>query len=136
MAERILAEDILHETENVELSLPVNAAYISAAKQTAFSVAGRMGFDAQEQHDIKTAVSEACAYLIKGLAGGAAKAYTITFRLTGGHISISMSCPSGDITSFTDGDNNLQKIRYLVDHFEILNNGSVFEIAMSKNHNE
>lgn len=49
----------------IELGLPLNPAYVSAARLTASSIANRMGFDIEEIEDIKAAVSEACTYLIK-----------------------------------------------------------------------
>ncbi|NLK21780.1 MAG: histidine kinase [Epulopiscium sp.] len=49
----------------IELALPLNPAYVSAARLTASSIANRMGFDIEAIEDIKAAVSEACTYLIK-----------------------------------------------------------------------
>ncbi|HHW68249.1 MAG: serine/threonine-protein kinase RsbW [Epulopiscium sp.] len=49
----------------IELGLPLNPAYVSAARLTASSIANRMGFDIEDIEDIKAAVSEACTYLIK-----------------------------------------------------------------------
>lgn len=51
--------------ELIELALPINAAYVSAARLTSSSIANRMGFDIEDVEDIKAAVSEACTYFIK-----------------------------------------------------------------------
>ena len=47
----------MSNAESVELTLPINAAYISAARLTASSIANRLGFGIEEVEDIKTAVS-------------------------------------------------------------------------------
>ena len=49
----------------IELTLPLDAAYISAARLTSSSIANRMGFGIEEIEDIKTAVSEACTFVIE-----------------------------------------------------------------------
>lgn len=51
--------------EKIELNLPVNSAYVSAARLTASSISNRMGFKIEEIEDIKSAVSEACIFVIK-----------------------------------------------------------------------
>ncbi len=55
--------DVKHEL--IELALPINAAFVSAARLTASSIANRMGFDIEAAEDIKAAVSESCIYFIK-----------------------------------------------------------------------
>ena len=119
--------------ENIELALPVNAAYVSAAKQTAFSVAGRLGFDAQEADDIKTAVSEACVYIIKRQGTGT---YKITFSMSSDHIHIRLGCPSEKRVEPTNGDYSLPLIKSLMDSVDILDGEGVFEIVMSKKQGE
>ena len=93
-----------------------------------------MGFDAQETHDIKTAVSIACGGLVKELSNGAAKSYTITFGVASGHIVISMNCPAAELPDIRAVD-GLIRIRGLMDQFELINNGDSFEIVMCKHHN-
>lgn len=51
--------------DTIQLGLPLNPAYVSAARLTASSIANRMGFNIDDIEDIKAAVSEACTYLIK-----------------------------------------------------------------------
>ncbi|MDR1001263.1 MAG: ATP-binding protein [Clostridiales bacterium] len=51
--------------ECIQLSLPLNSAYVSAARLTSSSVANRLRFDTDEIEDIKAAVSESCTYIIK-----------------------------------------------------------------------
>ena len=115
--------------ENIELSLPINAAYITAARQTAFSVAGKLGFDAEETDDIKTAVSEACVYVIKRMSGRGG-AYKITFSVSSDFIYIRLSCPQTAYAAASD--RSLPLIESLMDEVEIRDKGGVFEIIMSK----
>jgi hypothetical protein len=133
-------EIMIRNKENVELSLPVNSAYINAARQTAFSVAGRLGFDAQEAYDIKTAVSEACEYLIRRLKDGAARAYKIVFEVFDDYMNIHMSCPSNlikkpDSHALADIP-NFSRIRRLMDYAEIKDDGEFISIVMSKRYND
>ena len=128
-------ENILSSFENIELALPANVAYVATAKQTAFSIAGRLGFDAMESHDIKIAVSEACAFLIKRLTGGG-KTYKITFSVSNWHIHIRLSCPSAELANCGSGDCSLTPIRSLMDEIDIIDCDGLFEIVMSKRHIE
>jgi len=130
-------EALITGSENVELSLPVNAAYVGAAKQTAFAVAGRLGFDAQEAYDIKTAVSEACGFLLKILKDVEIHAYTILFEVFEDRMNINISCPSAPLPqNDPDADYSLMRIQSLVDEAYIQNNGETIEIFMSKHNNE
>ena len=67
--------------ELIQLTMPVDAAYVSAARMTATSIANRMGFDINEIEDIKAAVSEACTLMIKHSAQNAQGAFTIVFSI-------------------------------------------------------
>ncbi|MCD8214681.1 MAG: hypothetical protein LUC97_03405 [Clostridiales bacterium] len=51
--------------DKIVLSLPLNSAYISAARLTASSIANRLGFSTAEIEDVKAAVSEGCTFIIK-----------------------------------------------------------------------
>ncbi|MCD8157926.1 MAG: serine/threonine protein kinase [Clostridiales bacterium] len=51
--------------DKIILSLPLNSAYISAARLTASSIANRLGFSTAEIEDVKAAVSEGCTFIIK-----------------------------------------------------------------------
>jgi len=46
--------------ENITLSLPSKAEYVSVARLTASVIANNMGFNIEEVEDIKVAVGEAC----------------------------------------------------------------------------
>ncbi|MCD7904848.1 MAG: hypothetical protein LUG24_04585 [Clostridiales bacterium] len=51
--------------DKIVLSLPLNSAYISAARLTTSSIANRLGFSTAEIEDVKAAVSEGCTFIIK-----------------------------------------------------------------------
>jgi len=71
-----------YNEDDIELKLPVNPAYVSAARLTASSIANRMGFNIEDIEDIKAAVSEACTYLIKRhYLSTQADVYKIVFSL-------------------------------------------------------
>ena len=118
--------------ENIELSLPVNAAYVSAARFTAQSIAGRIGFDAVEVEDIKTAVSEACTYIIKKLIV-ADTAFKITFMLELDYIEIHLSCgATGEKNDETDY--SMPMVRALMDNVRTELKEGLFELVMTKKH--
>ena len=66
----------------IQLSLPLNAAYVSAARLTASSVANRMGFSTDEIEDIKAAVSEACTFIIKKAPAVPTGNFVIQFHMS------------------------------------------------------
>lgn len=71
------------QNENIQLTLPINATYVSAARLTASSIAYRMGFGIDEVEDVKVSVSEALAYIIKKSPYNAKNHCVITFILSG-----------------------------------------------------
>jgi len=105
--------------ENIELLLPCNAAYVSAARLTASSIANRLKFALDEIEDIKAAVSEACTYIIKESSAVNKCEFKLTFLLLKDALTITISC------SFTIAEQNLENemgihmIRALMDSFEI-----------------
>jgi len=99
--------------ESIELTLPINAAYVSAARMTASSIANRMDFDIEEIEDIKSAVSEACAYVIKKAPprlGG----FKLTFTMQDGLMEIRISCEA-KIVSSGEEEISIRMIKALMD---------------------
>ena len=118
----------------IKLSFPVNAAYVSSARLTASSVANRMNFDIDEIEDIKTAVSEACTYIIKSLTNNVRSSFDITFVMGADSIEINISS-QGSIASVDPKDMSLMMIKAMVDEFEIKNSEkSCVTINMKKKH--
>lgn len=123
--------------EHIELSLPINAAYVSAARLTASSISQRMGFSIDEIEDIKAAVSEACTYIIKKSPPKSTKTYKITFCLQKDILEIDF-CLS-DIVLFSSDENEMSiiMIKALVDSLELLHDSKTLtSIKMFKTHKE
>lgn len=120
--------------ENIELSLPVNAAYVSAARLTASSIAGRLGFDADEIEDIKTAVSEACTYIIKKLTVYSNEPFKIIFFLRRNYLGVRLDVRAKSSRNGSKEDYALKMINALMDDVSITSENGAFNITMSKAH--
>jgi len=107
------------DRETITLSFPVNAAYVSAARLTASSIANRMGFDIDEIEDVKAAVSEACTYLIKKNAPGGDGVFGVDFQLEGGELEIHITSGSFLAVTAGDGDMGLMMIKALMDQLTL-----------------
>lgn len=96
--------NIKEKHDAIELMLPVDPAYVSAARRTAASVSERMGFTTESVEDIKVAVSEACNYIIKHSWHTGAEHFHIVFAMTDEKmLSISLK------TSFTQPTQELNE---------------------------
>ena len=126
----------MNSTDYIRLSFPVNPAYVSSARLTASSVANRINFDIDEIEDIKTAVSEACAYIIKRMAAFAGNNFEICFIPRNGEMSVEIVAKaSSGLNNFTDEEMGLMVIKALVDEFEITKPSSdKISITMLKKH--
>jgi len=122
--------------ENIRLSFPVNAAYVSSARLTASSIANRIHFDIDEIEDIKTAVSEACTYIIKRLAPSVKSNFEICFSPGENAIVVDIVA-LGEWLEETPDEMSLMMIKALVDEFTITQpeDGQI-SINMVKNHTE
>lgn len=101
--------------ENIQLSLPVNAAYVSAARLTASSIAFRMGFDIDDIEDIKAAVSEACTFIIKKSKPTIDNEFKISFTLKKGTLDIDIFLKESVNDISDDSEMSLIVIKALVD---------------------
>lgn len=119
--------------ENIELTLPVNAAYVSSARLTASSIANRLGFNIEEVEDIKAAVSEACTYIIKKASSNRVKVFKIHFIVQEGMLDIKINSKIKADIDEQDDEMSLVMIKALMDAIELSDNGG-FEIYMSKIH--
>ncbi len=88
----------------IELGLPVNPAYVSAARLTASSIANRMGFNIEDIEDIKAAVSEACTYLIKQNSQNRQSMFQIKFILKNKFLEIFISAKKDPSSTDSDED--------------------------------
>lgn len=130
-----MSKDALSQ-ENIELTLPVNAAYVSAARLTASSIANRMRFNIDEIEDIKVAISEACAYVIKKLPNDVNSSFKIEFHLNKGILDITLHTNSKIEKEDTEEEMSLLMIEALMDNFTIILGADHFTIKMTKNHKQ
>ncbi len=123
------------EKESIKLSLPVNAAYVSAARLTASSIANRIGFDIDEIEDIKAAVSEACTYIIKKLSQDKLLDYNINFHLFDKTLQIDIKIDSTLDLVEKDNEMSIMMIKALMDEISVdtVGNNATL-IKMVKNH--
>jgi serine/threonine-protein kinase RsbW len=123
--------------ENIELTLPVNAAYVSAARLTASSIASRLGFNIEEIEDIKAAVSEVCAYIIKKSCVGRASSFRIVFSMTDRLLEIRVSSDINAVPSDYEEEISLQMVKALMDTLILETPDQArIDLLMRKNHKE
>ena len=119
----------------IELTLPINAAYVSAARLTASSVSNRLGFSIDEIEDIKAAVSEACTYVVKYFSSKNEKNFCIKFKITENQIDIDLTVDAATKLSQDEDDMGLCMIKALVDKFELnFDENNYLKILMIKKH--
>ena len=123
-------------SEYIRLSFPVNPAYVSSARLTVSSIANRIRFDIDEIEDIKTAVSEACTYIIKQ-SSRTDDNFEICFIPKMGEMTVEIVAQDRDSENRLDGDMSLMMIKALVDEFNIVRpeKGKI-SITMVKKHKE
>ena len=120
------------EQDSIQLSLPLNAAYVSAARLTASSVANRMGFSTDEIEDIKAAVSEACTFIIKKAPTDLEGNFLIQFHMSSETMAIHIKT-SGTLCQEAD-EMSLIMIKALMDQFEFKTENDETFLCMTKNH--
>lgn len=120
----------------IELGLPINPAYVSAARLTASSIANRMGFNIEEIEDIKAAVSEACTYLIKRNLHSTSKMFQIQFKLINQGLEINLTSEKNTVNNNVyDNDSlGIMMIEALMDKIFVSNDDDPeMKISMIKN---
>jgi len=128
----------MNNTDYIRLSFPVNPAYVSTARLTASSIANRIRLDVDETEDIKTAVSEACIYIIKRSAAFAGNHFEICFMPQVGEMSVEISAQDNrDLQNVSGEEMSLMMIKALVDKFDITKpTQDQISITMVKKHKE
>ncbi|MCL2352375.1 MAG: ATP-binding protein [Firmicutes bacterium] len=121
------------ETEDIELSFPVNAAYVSAARLTASSIANRMNFSVDEIEDVKAGVSEACAYIIRRLVTSQRSGFRILFQMKHSELRITIET-DGSLTEPADDGMSLVMIKALMDEVAVRDCGERISITLVKVH--
>ena len=120
--------------EKIELTLPVNAAYVSAARLTASSISNRMGFNIEEIEDIKVAVSEACIFLIRQGAGLGFRNFHIEFGIMGKTLKIILNTieRTNGAEEYDENELGIKMISALMDSLMIDTTGGRVSITMVK----
>lgn len=120
--------------EKIELTLPVNSAYVSAARLTASSISNRMGFDIDDIEDIKAAVSEACIFIMKKTHAAGGKSFHLEFNIVNQSLEVELcsSIENAD-TSHNDDELGIKMIQALMNTLEIIADESELKISMKKN---
>jgi len=120
-------------SDRISLSLPVNAAYVSAARLTASSIANRMGFSIDEIEDIKTGVSEACTYIIKKLSSDPENNFQIQFQMKRDVMEILIQS-NGILSDGEENDMSLIMIKALMDELKVGAYDEEISMTMTKIH--
>lgn len=118
----------------VELTLPVNAAYVSAARLTASSISNRIGLKIESAEDVKGAVSEACIYVIKFCQSYGENLFKISFvpKDEGLEIVIKTNKNPRTPEDYEGDEFIIRMIEALIDVFEIKIENQAIEIYMLK----
>lgn len=123
----------------IELTLPMNPAYVSAARLTVSSIANRMGFNIEDIEDIKAAVSEACTYLIKqNMHTNPSKVFKLQFKIIQNSLEIILTTEkiSKDKNPYEDNSLGILMIEALMDKIDVFEENDILKISMIKNIND
>ena len=130
----------MNNTDCIRLSFPVNPAYVSSARLTVSSIANRVRLDVDEIEDIKTAVSEACIYIIKRAASSVGSNFEICFMPGKKDIAVEIVAQDNrDLKAqgLSQDEMSLMMIKALVDEFNITKpTQDQILITMVKRHKE
>ena len=122
--------------DKILFSLPLNSAYISAARLTASSIANRLGFSTAEIEDVKAAVSEGCTFIIKQFKEYKEDFFNVSF-ITGDQSLLIEIEMNRAIEHLDEDDIGILMIKALMDeaNFTSKNNKNLL-ITMKKVHRE
>ena len=121
--------------ETIELTLPLNGAYVSAARLTVASIANRLGFDVDEIEDLKAALSEACIYIIKKSPPDFRGTFHITFLMNTNLLKIKIETDTRIAPNETGEEMGLLMIKALMDDLTVISDSETLtRIEMQKNH--
>ena len=118
--------------EHIELSLPINTAYVSTARLTASSIANRLAFDSDELEDINAAVSEACAYIIRKSHGNGTVHFHLLFGIGEGFIDIQLNSKHNNHPPEDNEQMSLLIINALMDEMTLCTDSGKLSLHMRK----
>ncbi len=120
----------------VELTLPINPAYISAARLTSSSIANRLGFGIEEIEDIKTAVSEACTFIIERLSKVSQNPFKVKFKPSKNCVSVVFETDNGEKIEPIGDQTSILMIKALMDELKVDKKNGQFIMTITKKHNK
>jgi len=121
--------------DTINLSLPINATFVSVARLTSSNIAYRMGFAIDDIEDIKAAVSEGCTYIIKNISGTVTEEdfFTIEFDLRDEVLNINLKLSENSKVNFIQDDLGIKMMRALADTTDFeLDGNRVLSITLTK----
>ena len=120
--------------EKIELTLPVNSAYVSSARLTASSISNRMGFCIDDIEDIKSAVSEACVFIITQCNKSDGINFHLEFLIYENDIIINLTLKTNENmdNKINENDIGMKVIETLMDDIDINYCKNIFKISMKK----
>ncbi len=122
--------------DKIVLSIPLNSAYISAARLTAASISNRLGFSSAEIEDVKAAVSEGCTFIIKEFAAYDEEFFKVSFIIGENSLTIHIDIDK-PIESFDEENICILMIKALMDETNFkMENKKNLKISMKKIHRE
>jgi len=93
--------------DNIELTLPFKAEYVSIARLTASGIANRIGFDIEVIEDIKVAIAEVCNKLVN-IGSSEVSGYKVIFQVYGNKLVVLFDCEDKNLKCiFNDGNDEL-----------------------------
>ncbi|EOC99441.1 ATP-binding protein [Caldisalinibacter kiritimatiensis] len=129
----------------IKLSIPNKPEYVSVVRLTASAIASRIGFNIEEIEDIKVAVAEVCTNIIRNGLKNDNMNFDIEFNIYTDKLCITVTNTGEKICEDVTRNENLNSIeeqeeaklglfiiQALMDEVECLENGTNFEIKMTK----
>ena len=121
------------EYDNIELTLPFKAEYVSVARLVSSSIASRIGFDIDTIEDIKVAIAEVCNKFVQ-VGSQAVENYKIVFEVSSDKFRVLFYCDDSSLGCiFGDGNEELgvSIMSALMDDVDFCTNNE-YLLSMSK----
>lgn len=118
--------------DNIELTLPFRAEYVSIARLVASDVGNRIGFDIEAIEDIKVAISEVCSKLVS-IGSEKANNYKIVYSISKGCLKVTYLCDDPSIKCVFKNESDslaIHLINALMDEVDLCTD--IHVLSMSK----
>ena len=127
-------EYLMNEPNHIELSLPVNSAYITTVRHIVTSIADNAGFGADEIDDMEVAVCAACIYVIRNVFNIKMRntKYNIRFIISKCRMDICLDCPKLTCAPNEENDIGLRLIQGLTEGMTVESEENRFSMKFCK----